>query len=166
MNLARVVQVFHELLLTPGRSLLAGLHRMPPVVLRLEVRGAIAQCRSEPRDLLHGPRHGCADRPDSGVDALSGVDRAIGDLVHLVELPVDSINAASDFVDHGKNLAFRSRDERRKAPNGSAQADEQIRRRETDGEEEDRKREPPEIPPRECGDEHSDSDLSWTPLTR
>src|SRR5258707_85023 len=103
MHLARVVQIFDELLLASSCGLLPGLHRMPPVVLRLEVRSAVAERGGEPGDLLHRPRHCCADRSDSGVDALRGIDGAVGDLVDLVELPVDSINAASDLVDHWEN---------------------------------------------------------------
>src|SRR4030088_2494937 len=121
MHLARVVELFDQLLLPASGCLFARLNGVAPVSLRLEVRSAVAERRGETGDLLDGTGHGHAHRADGGVDAVGRIDRAVGDLVDLVELPVDAIHRASDLVDHREDLSFRSRDERRKATDGSAQ---------------------------------------------
>src|ERR1700730_9118222 len=101
MHLARVVSFSEQLLLPTSGCLLARLNGVAPISLRLEVRGAVAERRRETGDLLDGTGHGHAHRADSGVDAVGRIDCAVGDLVDLVELPVDAIHAASDLVDHG-----------------------------------------------------------------
>ncbi len=128
---------------------------MLPVALRLEVGRAVAHRGGEARHLLDGPRDGHAHGTHRRIDAVGRVDGAVRDLVDLVELAVDPIHTSPDLVDHRQDLALCPAYQRGKASNGSAQPHEQVREGETDGEEEDREREPPEVPPRECGDEHS-----------
>src|SRR3954463_8304553 len=119
MHAARVPQLVEELLLPPGRRLLACLYRVLPVAAGLEVGGAVAESGREAGELLDGTRDCHAYRSHGGVGAIRRVHRAVRDLVDLVELLVDAVHAPSDLVDDGENLSFRPRNERRKASDGS-----------------------------------------------
>ena len=155
-----LAQLVGDPLLPACRCVLPRLHGMAPVPARPEVGRSEGETGGEAGDLLHGTSHGHADRADGRIDTVRRVDRAVGDAVDLVELPVDSVDAAADLHDHGQDGVSCALDERRDTTDRPTQAYQEVGRGEADCEEEDRERESPEVPPAEYGDEHPAPDLS------
>jgi len=93
----------------------------------------------------------------TAVSALSAASTALSVIWSTLSSCLLTVHAPSDLVDDGENLSFRPRNERRKASDGSGQTQKEICGAEPDREQEDGKRDPPEISPRECGHEHLSS---------
>jgi len=91
-------QFLLEVGLPPVRGLLAPLDGLAPAAPGAQRGKAVRQAARKPGELLHRRLDGEAHRPDSLVDCLHGVDRAVSCLIELVELRVHPVDLSEELA--------------------------------------------------------------------
>src|SRR5947199_10772469 len=96
------------MLLAARGFLVPGLNGIVPVAGGAHRGHRVSRAGNEPGELLDRARDDATHRPDSRVDAGHGVDGAVGDLVHLVELVIHTVHGPTKLCDDREELLLRS----------------------------------------------------------